>query len=267
MGNRCCAMKRWRFKVVVFLLLGAIVNVGVAWGCALGLPLLTANGPFGRSGATGDRAPYWVVDQLQRPGAMRYVWMDVPVDFDNAPGIDLDIFEEIEPVDLDGLPRWSRLDYSKPPPQKYRGWGVVFIDDGRGWPLLAMSSFSGLGVDPVADAFLAKSSDGFSVPDSLRSQPLFADIEAEWFNRPIVPLRPIWAGFAINTIFYAAILWLLALVPFTVRRMIRRRRGRCIKCGYDLHGHSGGAVCPECGVPRIERASHLKPSPSGRGFA
>ena len=27
-------MKRWTIRVVVFLLLGAIVNVAVAWGCA-----------------------------------------------------------------------------------------------------------------------------------------------------------------------------------------------------------------------------------------
>ena len=164
-------------KLVLFVLLGAIVNVAVAWGCALGLPLLTANGPASRSSTTGDRARYWIVEQLERPGAVRYVWIDVPFNFGNVPGLKLDIFVESEPVDLDGLPRWSRLDYSKPPPQKYRGWGPIFIDDARGWPLLAMSSFSALGVDPVKDAYLVRSSDGFSVPDSLRSQRLFAVIE------------------------------------------------------------------------------------------
>ena len=61
-----------------------------------------------------------------------------------------------------------------------------------------------------------------------------------------VPLRPIWPGFAINTIFYAAILWMLWLSPFVVRRVIRRKRGHCIKCGYDLRG-AEHEVCPECG--------------------
>ena len=63
----------------------------------------------------------------------------------------------------------------------------------------------------------------------------------------MIPLRPIWPGFAINTIFYAAIVWLLSLLPFKVRRLVRRNRGHCLKCGYDLRGTSGG-VCPECGV-------------------
>ena len=64
--------------------------------------------------------------------------------------------------------------------------------------------------------------------------------------RPL-PLRPIWPGFAINTIFYAAMLWLVIPGPFTARRMIRRRRGLCLKCGYDLRG-AEHEVCPECGV-------------------
>ena len=61
-----------------------------------------------------------------------------------------------------------------------------------------------------------------------------------------LPLRPLWPGFAINTVFYATILWLLTLAPFTARRMIRRKRGHCIKCGYDL-SHAEHKVCPECG--------------------
>jgi uncharacterized paraquat-inducible protein A len=28
----------------------------------------------------------------------------------------------------------------------------------------------------------------------------------------------------------------------------RRRRGLCVKCGYDLTGNTSG-VCPECGTP------------------
>ena len=43
---------------------------------------------------------------------------------------------------------------------------------------------------------------------------MLVDIEDEWCNRPIVPLRPIWPSFAINTVFYAAILWMFMLGPF-----------------------------------------------------
>ena len=68
-------------------------------------------------------------------------------------------------------------------------------------------------------------------------------------DRPsrVFAFRPIWARFAINTIFYAAILWLLTLGPFTTRRFIRRKRGRCIKYGYDLRGTTHMIICSECG--------------------
>ena len=65
----------------------------------------------------------------------------------------------------------------------------------------------------------------------------------------LLPLAAIWPGFAINTIFYAAILWMLSLGPFAARRFIRRNRGHCIKCGYDLRGDFS-AGCPECGWRR-----------------
>ena len=62
-----------------------------------------------------------------------------------------------------------------------------------------------------------------------------------------LPLRPLWPGFAINTIFYAAILWLLFVAPFALRRSQRIKRGLCPKCAYDLRGGNHSA-CPECGV-------------------
>ena len=65
----------------------------------------------------------------------------------------------------------------------------------------------------------------------------------------VVPLAIIWPGFAVNTLFYALILWLYMAVPSVLRRLIRIKRGRCPKCGYDVrHALSGG--CPECGWNR-----------------
>ncbi len=51
----------------------------------------------------------------------------------------------------------------------------------------------------------------------------------------------------------AAVPLLLALYPVIAlargpyRRVIRRRRGLCIGCGYDLTGNESG-VCPECAL-------------------
>ncbi|MCI0362376.1 MAG: hypothetical protein L0219_00750 [Phycisphaerales bacterium] len=70
-------------------------------------------------------------------------------------------------------------------------------------------------------------------------------------------MLPIWPGFAINTIFYAAILWggwLLFAAPGLVRRRRRIKRGLCPACAYPI---GASATCTECGK--------AIPSPSGRG--
>ncbi len=59
-----------------------------------------------------------------------------------------------------------------------------------------------------------------------------------------LPLIPIWPGFIANSLFYAVVLWLLIPGPFALRRLIRRRRGLCPKCGYPM---GEAAVCSECG--------------------
>ena len=63
----------------------------------------------------------------------------------------------------------------------------------------------------------------------------------------LLPYLPIWPGFTVNTLFYAALLWLVIPGPFALRRLIRVRRGLCPACGYDLR-HGEHEVCPECGV-------------------
>jgi hypothetical protein len=47
-------------------------------------------------------------------------------------------------------------------------------------------------------------------------------------------------------LFGAASLYALAAHPF--RRWRRRRRGLCLRCGYNLTGNVSGR-CPECGTP------------------
>lgn len=60
-----------------------------------------------------------------------------------------------------------------------------------------------------------------------------------------LPLQPIWAGFAGNTVFYALLLWLAFVALFTARRARRRRRGLCEKCAYPV---GAGPDCTECGA-------------------
>jgi hypothetical protein len=65
-------------------------------------------------------------------------------------------------------------------------------------------------------------------------------------SRPtLLPLRPIWPGFATNTLFYAAILWLLFAAPFALRHHIRIKRGLCSACAYPI---GTSHLCTECGA-------------------
>ena len=68
--------------------------------------------------------------------------------------------------------------------------------------------------------------------------------DGDRFGRCLVPRTLLWPGFAVNTLFYAGVLWVLFCGPFALRRMIRRRRGRCPACNYPI-GQS--PVCTECG--------------------
>ena len=237
------AVKRRLFKLVVFLLLGAIVNVAVAWGCAWKLDVHRGPGT-GKSvnvaGVVGTTPNHrWSVERYERTGATRvscyYFTPSTPVPYDGDPGSLLPAWNQdyFSGIQRDALNEFERM------------------QDGRGWPMLALW--------------------GQAVADSKMSSPPYCEVEyailltdftdptqfffgfsgasragAILWQVRFLPLHPIWLGFAINTVFYAAILWMLWLSPFVVRRVIRRKRGHCIKCGYDLRATSGGG-CPECG--------------------
>ncbi|MFI4915896.1 MAG: hypothetical protein ACIAS6_05235 [Phycisphaerales bacterium JB060] len=67
-------------------------------------------------------------------------------------------------------------------------------------------------------------------------------------DRFALPLLPLWPGFLINTLFYALLLFSAWRLPGVLRRVVRRRRGRCVGCGYDRGGLDPDAACPECGA-------------------
>jgi hypothetical protein len=61
-----------------------------------------------------------------------------------------------------------------------------------------------------------------------------------------VPLKPLWPGLLANTAFWAVAIVAAGFVPAQIRSLIRRYRGRCPACGYDLRDELAKG-CSECG--------------------
>ncbi len=190
-------MRRRLLTIAIFLLAGAVVNVGVAWTIAVA-------GPKWRMGGRDVRKFEWprpVPDHWAERASERIAF---------------------------GAFGW-RFD-------QYRDFrdGVRTINIfNAGWPCHALQSETwNDGATRVWSRWR------ISVPINR------SGLGPRTCTR--LPGRPVWPGFPVNTIFYAALLW-LPFAPFALRRLIRRRRGLCPACAYDLR-HAEHEACPECGV-------------------
>ncbi len=241
-------MKRRLTKLVLFLLLGAIVNVLVAWsiGISDGNPqkMMKDWDVTGLSIIEGER--WWSVRQRQNPGTFvlesyRKNWlalMGSTIIFRGRAFEEGEVVKEgVDPTRL--IPYWLS-DFSVPTKElgtaRYTSEYRTAI--AHGWPCLVTWSQGVLrysSMPPRAPVILGRGS--WEIPF----------IQPRNGVQPSVAFYPIWHGVIVNTIFYGAILWLLTLGPFAARRFIRNKRGHCIKCGYDLRG-AEHEVCPECGA-------------------
>jgi hypothetical protein len=214
--------------LVCSLLIGAIANIAVAWGCAWlffrSVNLASVGEPtLGFDFEHADRAWHAVV---QRHFGSRLA----------RAGSDRD-----EVADLERL---------RPPPWWVRRVHRWMEDVGTvehyefGWPMRSMQYVA------VYDGTWLFH-DHRIIAGGWRPR---ASERAANYQAAALPLIPIWPGFAINTLLYGAALWLLLAGPGALRRIMRRRRGRCPKCNYDLRGVSG-VGCPECGRGRKPEAA------------
>ena len=232
-------MRRITIALVFLLLLGAIVNIAVAWGLgcfakyqtsAASYEAMTTD-PIRLDPVSGDRIgpPGISILRYSSFGAERVVITWTPWTMVDDP-VHRPAIEQV-------WPRWGPLSRITPrevfdsTPAHQLGYAA------RGWPMLSMwCEFEHGHGRPRGGIFLHIS----HTPGTFIT------------TEHILPLRPSCRGFAINTIIYAAALWLVFVAaPMGARRTVRRRRGACIHCGYDLRGHPAPAMsarCPECGA-------------------
>ena len=242
MGYCCVAMKRWITKLVVLLLLGAVVNVAVAWGIAI-CPIGGESRIEFCEHYAFDRHLYLLTTLNILPGEihlsqrvsgttiLRYNFIPAPIDEADFRAL---------------VPTWSRFAAIEPfeefANRYHADHELVNYDEyASGWPAYSLRYFGSI--------YVVRAGSGNVYDESRMTgyfHPTLPQKMVDGGYRSELPFLPIWPGFAINTIFYAMILWMLALAPFTARRIIRHKRGRCIKCGYDLRG-AAQMICSECG--------------------
>ena len=223
-------MKHCLFKLAVFLILGSIVNVVIAWSCALWAPVT--------SGVVLDK------DQSDKLDINSHNLLRADTGFG---------YKEFKPVMYPTDSEWKSMEMRRI--TVANGGRFTFSLDFT--PSFPMQAKELPGIEEVRAGWPAP-----SLMSQQRQVAPFGEHPIESFNNGIfqpewtyqfnpiagrrIPLRPMWPGFAINTILYAVILWSLTLGPFTARRVIRRKRGHCPKCGYYLRGEFTSG-CSECG--------------------
>ena len=212
-------MNRRAVKLLVVILLlmlgGAIVNVAVAWGCSRLHPIAA----YADCRLVSDYEHEVLVQESLVPGQFLDKWGSDLVAWDaTAFGRCTSAYS---PQKAPRLMNFYTADFAYRTvvgwPQKcFDGWTTF---PGGGWP--PQSQFREVRALRVSNSF----------------PPFYPDI---------IPFAPLWPGCAINTIYYAAILWVIFFTPGKLRRSLRRRRGLCPACAYPV---GTSPICTECGKP------------------
>jgi hypothetical protein len=237
-------MRRWVIRAIVCLLLGAITTVAVAWGCAVSAPLrfefydgyslkdatvLDWNwrGGFVRR-RLGDRAEIQL-DRRNFPASMNSLNSPHFPSQSEMETARIGIVTSLEPASDRLELLLNRWDLPL---------GTFAVEEYRGWP--ARSFWGSALCVPGARA---------TVTDTYGCTLIDEPILQSGGKPQLLPFLPIWPGFVIDTLFYAAIWFGLFFGFASAKRGLRRARGRCPMCGYDLRSNFA-AGCSECGWNR-----------------
>jgi hypothetical protein len=208
--------------LLLLLVGGAIVNVAVAWG-------FTRYGSFSKATKLGETQVFdaFTVRAMLQPSRR--------LDGHSQSGHGLHMTEAAVFAESEN-----------------GGEGAYLMLFDAGWPMTSLrAEWRGVGPIRTLDASIHLHA-GKETSRQAR--------DGQYFSGHFVyPTTPIWPGFAINTLFYAAILWMLFAAPFALRQRSRIKRGLCPACAYPV-GES--PICTECGgdcrVPRLTGADGVR---------
>jgi hypothetical protein len=210
-------------KSIVFLILGAIVNVAVAWTSSVFVGF--ADTVESTRGFRASNAGLWNVEIYERNSALRVEWFrSRETHGDDAEGP--------QPASLMRI--WMHFSDELAEDRMWELWD----GEARGWPMLALWS-------RIREWHQTLDGTRYRLPPKGS-----IELPLTWFSGgmgeipKVCPLWIIWPGFAINTLFYAMILWLLVAAPSALRRRLRIKRALCPACAYPT---GASDLCSECG--------------------
>jgi len=226
-------MRRAR-RILILLLIGAVINVAVAWGCAW---RMDPNSGVLTRGVLNSPSGTWYIGRLSRVGATRYSsqWRS-------------DLKRENEFVPSGGpsprliAPGWIDLESADSIPMGQANLKVRFVET-FGLPLnslwcerrqssIVVSSVVNRPAKPVSKTAVC----AWVLP---RERLSFM------FDKAL-PLGVRWPEFVINTMMYAIVCGMVVMPVESARKKRQSRQGRCLNCGYNLRAASS-LNCPECG--------------------
>lgn len=213
-------MKRVALLALLFLLIGAVINIAVAWSFELPVVPDYWNAPgsslnFARifpDGFTSQRQPgildVWFVRNRSEP-SREYAALKPEA---APPGWGRSPPGAYAPADKDEYSVWSRS---------------------TGWPMPGMVRHT-------------LWSNGVEYPLGVIDNGATVTPATLGMRARVLPLQPRWPGFVVNTLLFGACAAVLAC-PLRLRGWLRSRRNLCARCAYPLGGFT---VCPECGTQR-----------------
>ena len=209
------AVTRRVLIAAIFLLAGVVVNVAVAWGCALGaLYSILYSSDDGHNYVDEAHSTWWRENAPSR-------WKGEPARVSRVPGF--------------GTLHLVYAQYAAEDGKGTLGTSTLVIRLIAGIPFRCLEGSTW--VDRTAR--------------TVRSDSL-VHVSGRWW-RPAgnIPLRIRWAETSANILVYTAMFVGFRLVCLSIRARIRLRRGRCPTCAYPM-GES--PVCSECGKALREPA-------------
>lgn len=236
--------------VIVFLLLGAIVNVALAWGCALGIRVGSAGQGTKGISVLGEDEWLWFVRFGEQPGDATVESYCIPKNETVSAWLSITTTRAES-----AMPRWTSIPHPNPRDTS----SFLILTDRGGRMTAAVEMERAFGLPWLTMTYRAVQTQVWNEPGDIEMRimdgiPLTVPFRYEPRKLRALPLRIIWTGFVANSIVLGAGiwigLWLVTLGPLRLRRHLRIKRGLCPKCAYPA-GKS--PICTECGKPLPSR--------------